>query len=124
VASIVAQITNARTAGDCLLTGIMYLSRVTPHNEPHECSLDPNSSTWRHIVLGIAGPGLFRALPCQQALASVDAFPQQPFKALVGYINLGISAQSGVVEIKLGVLEPAQNLKQDMTVSVDFAAGR
>jgi HlyD family secretion protein len=60
----------------------------------------------------------------QQALASADAYPQQPFKAQVAYINPGINAQTGAVEIKLDVLEPQQNLKQDMTVSVDLAVAR
>lgn len=60
----------------------------------------------------------------QQALASADAYPQQPFKAQVAYINPGINAQTGAVEIKLDVLEPQQNLKQDMTVSVDLVVAR
>jgi len=60
----------------------------------------------------------------QQALASADAYPQQPFKAQVGYINPGINAQTGAVEIKLDVLEPQQTLKQDMTVSVDVVVAR
>lgn len=60
----------------------------------------------------------------QQALASADAYPQQPFKAQVAYINPGINAQTGAVEIKLDVLQPQQNLKQDMTVSVDLVVAR
>jgi HlyD family secretion protein len=60
----------------------------------------------------------------QQALASADAYPQHPFKAQVAYINPGINAQTGAVEIKLDVLEPQQNLKQDMTVSVDLVVAR
>jgi HlyD family secretion protein len=60
----------------------------------------------------------------QQALASADAYPQQLFKAQVAYINPGINAQTGAVEIKLDVLEPQQNLKQDMTVSVDLVVAR
>jgi HlyD family secretion protein len=60
----------------------------------------------------------------QQALASADAYPQQPFKAQVAYINPGINAQTGAVEIKLDLLEPQQNLKQDMTVSVDLVVAR
>ena len=60
----------------------------------------------------------------QQALASADAYPQQTFKAQVVYINPGINAQTGAVEIKLDVLEPQQNLKQDMTVSVDLVVAR
>jgi HlyD family secretion protein len=60
----------------------------------------------------------------QQALASADAYPQQPFKAQVAYINPGINAQTGAVEIKLDVLELHRNLKQDMTVSVDLVVAR
>jgi len=60
----------------------------------------------------------------QQALASADVYPQQPFKAQVAYINPGINAQTGAVEIKLDVMEPQQNLKQDMTVSVDLVVAR
>ena len=60
----------------------------------------------------------------QQALASADAYTQQKFKAQVVYINPGINAQTGAVEIKLDVLEPQQNLKQDMTVSVDLVVSR
>jgi len=60
----------------------------------------------------------------QQALASADAYPQQPFKAQVGYINPSINAQTGAVEVKLDVLEPQQTLKQDMTVSVDLMVAR
>ena len=60
----------------------------------------------------------------QQALASADAYPQQPFKAQVAYINPGINAQTGAVEIKLDVLEPQKDLKQDMTVSVDLVVAR
>jgi HlyD family secretion protein len=60
----------------------------------------------------------------QQALASADAYPQQKFTAQVAYINPGINAQTGAVEIKLDVLEPQQSLQQDMTVSVDLLVAR
>ena len=60
----------------------------------------------------------------QQALASADAYPQQPFKAQVVYINPSINAQTGAVEVKLDVLEPQQTLQQDMTVSVDLMVAR
>jgi HlyD family secretion protein len=60
----------------------------------------------------------------QQALASADAYPQQPFKAQVAFINPGINAQTGAVEIKLDVLEPQKDLKHDMTVSVDLVVAR
>ena len=60
----------------------------------------------------------------QQALASADAYPQQPFKAQVAYINPGINAQTGAVEVKLDVTESQPNLRQDMTVSVDLMVAR
>jgi HlyD family secretion protein len=60
----------------------------------------------------------------QQALASADAYPQQKFKAQVSYINPGINAQTGAVEVRLDVLEVVQTLRQDMTVSVDLVVAR
>ena len=60
----------------------------------------------------------------QQAWASSDAYPLHKFKAQVAYINPGINAQTGSVEVKLDVLEPQPTLKQDMTVSVDMAVAR
>jgi HlyD family secretion protein len=57
-------------------------------------------------------------------LASADAYPQQKFKAQVAYINPGINAQTGAVEVKLDVQEPVHTLRQDMTVSVDMAVAR
>lgn len=60
----------------------------------------------------------------QQALASADAYAQQRFAAELVYINPGINAQTGAVEVKLDVPQPPTVLKQDMTVSVDIAVAR
>lgn len=56
----------------------------------------------------------------QPALASADAFADQRFNAMVSYINPGIDATRGSVEIKLLVDKPPTYLRQDMTVSVDI----
>ena len=40
------------------------------------------------------------------------------------YINPGVDAQRGTVEVKLRVPQPPAYLKQDMTVSVDIEVGR
>lgn len=56
----------------------------------------------------------------QKALGSADAFPEQTFEAVVNYINPGIDATRGSVEIKLRILNPPDYLRQDMTVSVDI----
>jgi HlyD family secretion protein len=60
----------------------------------------------------------------QPAIASADAYAQQRFAAVLVYINPGVDAQRGSVEVKLRVPEPPAYLKQDMTVSVDIEVAR
>jgi len=56
----------------------------------------------------------------QKALASADAYPQQTFAAVLAYINPGVNAQTGAVEVKFDVAAPPAVLRQDMTVSIDI----
>ncbi len=58
------------------------------------------------------------------ALVSADAYPKDRFAAAVAYINPGVDAQRGAVEVKLRVPTPRAYLKQDMTVSVDIEIAR
>jgi len=60
----------------------------------------------------------------QKALASADAYAQQNFEATVAYINPGVNAQTGAVQVKLRVDQPPPYLQQDMTVSVDVEVAR
>lgn len=60
----------------------------------------------------------------QKAYASADAFPSQSFDAVVGYINPGVDAARGSVEVKLNIANPPVYLRQDMTVSVDIETAR
>ena len=60
----------------------------------------------------------------QQALGSADAYAQQRFAAELFYINPGIDALRGSVEVKLRVRDPPDYLRQDMTASVDIEVGR
>jgi HlyD family secretion protein len=60
----------------------------------------------------------------QQALASADAYPLERFAAELAYINPGVDAQRGAVEVKLRVPQPPRTLMQDMTVSVDIEVAR
>jgi len=60
----------------------------------------------------------------QPALVSADAYPAQRFAAEVAYVNPGVDAQRGTVEVKLRVREPPDYLRQDMTVSVDIEVAR
>lgn len=60
----------------------------------------------------------------QAALVSADAFSDQRFGAVVAYINPGVDASRGSVEVKLDVAHPPPYLRQDMTVSVDIETAR
>jgi HlyD family secretion protein len=60
----------------------------------------------------------------QRALASADAYPDRTFAAAVVYINPGVDATRGSVEVKLGVPSAPVYLRQDMTVSVDIEVAR
>ncbi len=56
----------------------------------------------------------------QTAQVSADAYPEQRFAAELVYINPGVDAQRGSVEVKLRIAHPPAYLRQDMTVSVDI----
>ncbi|MBS0337587.1 MAG: efflux RND transporter periplasmic adaptor subunit [Proteobacteria bacterium] len=60
----------------------------------------------------------------QKALGSADAFPGRRFPAELIYINPGIDALRGSVEVRLRVPDPPDYLRQDMTVSVDIEVAR
>ncbi len=56
----------------------------------------------------------------QAARASADAYPQQVFDARVSYIAPSIDPQRGSVEVRLEVEAPPEDLRPDMTVSIDL----
>jgi HlyD family secretion protein len=76
------------------------------------------------IVLQIDERNLAKLKLGQKALASADAYATERFAAELVYINPGIDAQRGTVEVKLRVPEPPAYLRQDMTVSVDIEIER
>jgi HlyD family secretion protein len=84
--------------------------------------LSPAGET--QIVLQIDERNLGRIKLGQRALASADAYPAQRFAAQLVYINPGVDAQRGTVEVKLLVPQPPEYLRQDMTVSVDIEVER
>ncbi len=85
-------------------------------------TLSPEGRT--QLVVQVDEKNLHLIALGQQALASADAYPQQRFKAVVAYINPGVNAQTGAVEVRLDVSESVAYLQQDMTVSVDIEVAR
>jgi HlyD family secretion protein len=80
--------------------------------------LAPNGET--QVVVDIDEKHLAELKRGQLALVSADAYPNGRFEAELFYINPGIDAVRGSVEVKLRVREPPDYLRQDMTVSVDI----
>ncbi|MCV2352781.1 efflux RND transporter periplasmic adaptor subunit [Paucibacter sp. B2R-40] len=85
-------------------------------------TLSPAGRT--QLVLSIDERNLRLIAPGQPALASADAYPDQHFEAHLVFINPGVNAQTGAVEVKLDVPAPPPYLSQDMTVSVDIEVAR
>ena len=85
-------------------------------------TLSPAGST--QMVVEIDEKNLRLLSLGQKALVSADAYPKQRFQAELVYINPGVNAQTGAVEVKLDVPAPPQFLRQDMTVSVDIEVAR
>jgi HlyD family secretion protein len=84
--------------------------------------LAPSGET--QIVVQIDEKNLAQLRLGQKALASADAFPRERFAAELFYINPGIDALRGSVEVKLRVNDAPEYLRQDMTVSVDIEVAR
>jgi HlyD family secretion protein len=80
--------------------------------------LSPAGAT--QLVVQIDEKNLRLLVPGQVAQASADAYPEARFAAKLVYINPGIDAQRGSVEVKLEVPAVPEYLRQDMTVSVDI----
>lgn len=85
-------------------------------------TLSPQGKT--QVVIAVDEKNLHLIALGQKALVSADAYPQQKFAAELVYINPGVNAQTGAVDVKLDVAEPPATLRQDMTVSVDIEVAR
>lgn len=85
-------------------------------------TLSPLGAT--QLVLEVDEKNLRLVRLGQKALASADAYAQQNFAATVAYINPGVNAQTGAVQVKLSVDQPVAYLRQDITVSVDLEVAR
>lgn len=76
------------------------------------------------VVVQIDEKNLAQLKLGQKALGSADAYPRERFAAELAYINPGIDALRGSVEVKLRIPNPPDYLRQDMTVSVDIEVAR
>ena len=85
-------------------------------------ALAPEGET--QVVVQIDEKNLAQLRIGQKALGSADAYPRERFAAELVYINPGVDALRGSVEVKLRVADPPAYLRQDMTASVDIEVAR
>ena len=106
--------------------GILIGRGVEPGNvvQPGKelMALAPAGET--QVVVQIDEKNLSQLKLGQKALGSADAYPRERFAAELVYVNPGIDALRGSVEVKLKVPDPPEYLRQDMTVSVDIEVAR
>jgi HlyD family secretion protein len=60
----------------------------------------------------------------QRAIVTADAFPREPFNAVILSIAPTIDAQRGSVELKFSLDQPPVFLRNDMTLSIDVETAR
>jgi len=106
--------------------GVLIGRSVEPGNvvQPGKelMALAPEGET--QVVVQIDEKNLAQLRIGQKALGSADAYPRERFAAELAYINPGVDALRGSVEVKLRVADPPAYLRQDMTASVDIEVAR
>ena len=104
------------------VAGILIDRQVEPGDvvQPGKALMVLSPAGRAQVVVQIDEKNLQSLAVGQRAAISADAYPEQRFAGTVAYINPGVDAQRGSVEVKLDVAEPPDYLRQDMTVSVDI----
>jgi HlyD family secretion protein len=106
--------------------GILIARAVEPGNvvQPGKELMALAPAGEMQVVVQIDEKNLAQLKVGQKALGSADAYPRERFAAELVYINPGVDALRGAVEVKLRVPDPPGYLRQDMTVSVDIEVAR
>jgi len=104
------------------VAGLLIDRQVEPGDvvQPGKALMVLSPSGITQVVVQIDEKNLQLLALGQGAWISADAYPEHRFAATVAYINPGVDAQRGSVEVKLDVAVPPTYLRQDMTVSVDI----
>lgn len=74
---------------------------------PTRIVMEPDERNLAHLRLG------------QHAIASTEAFPEQQFKAEVSFIAPAVDPSRGTIEVHLDVENPPDNLRAEMTASIE-----
>ena len=107
------------------LDGVVQVREVEPGDQvqPGRTLLQIARTDSREIIVPLDEKDLGPVALGQSAVVIADAYPLQPLQAKVSFIAPAIDTSRGTIDIHLDVLEPADFLRQGMTVSVDIRTG-
>jgi len=102
--------------------GIVQRRNVEPGDlvQPGRTLLEIARADSREILLPLDEKNLAPVAIGQQALVIADAYPDRPYRAEVSFIAPSVDTARGTIDVHLQLLEPADALRQGMTVSVNI----
>ena len=121
-----ARATLAKTRIHARHDGLVQTRNVEPGDlvQPGRTLLEIVRSGSREILLPLDEKNLAPVAIGQSAQVIADAYPEQMVDAQVSFIAPSIDRARGTVDVHLELLEPADFLRQGMTVSVNIETDR
>ena len=105
--------------------GVVQTRDVEPGDlvQPGKALLQIARTDSREIIVPLDEKDMGPVRLGQPALVIADAYPEQVLQARVSFIAPVIDSSRGTIDIHLELLEPADFLRQGMTVSADIRTG-
>lgn len=121
-----ARATLAKTRIHSQVTGIVQTRDVEPGDlvQPGRTLLSIARSGSSEILLPLDEKNLAPVRLGQAASIITDAYPERVLPARVSFIAPAVDTARGTIDVHLDLLEPADFLRQGMTVSVNIETGR
>lgn len=115
----------AKTVIKAVVAGTVLTRQVEPGDlvQPGRVLLEIAGSGVTEILLPLDEKNLAVIALGQTAMCVTDAFPEQPFPALISYIAPSVDVQRGTVEVRLQVADLPASMREGMTVSVNILTG-
>lgn len=121
-----ARVALSRTRILAQVDGIVQSRAVEPGDlvQPGRTLLEIARAGGREILLPLDEKDLAPVAPGQLAQVVADAYPERAVPARVSYLAPAVDTSRGTLDVHLDLLEPADFLREGMTVSVNIETGR
>lgn len=121
-----ARVALSRTRIHAQVDGIVQSRAVEPGDlvQPGRTLLEIARAGGREILLPLDEKDLAPVAPGQLAQVVADAYPERAVPARVSYLAPAVDTSRGTLDVHLELLDPADFLRQGMTVSVNIETGR